>query len=284
MKVFDRLDFTSAVLRRFVRHRGLLLAGAIAYYLLLSAIPLTILVFVGLSQFVGREEVMRILSVQLELVLAAGAEPVLETVSGAFDAPGTLGGVGLVVMLVLSGAVFRVLEEAMRVVFEIGPETDRTRRWLAVAKPVALISVVLLGLLFLTLGASFLQAAVITPDAHRETIDRILLWLLYVASFFGQVLLFAAIYKILPAVKIPIHLALQGGLVAALAWEACRAALTWYFEALSLVNVVYGSFATVVVLLFGFELVAIILLLGAEVIAEAKARRAAEKASKEVAA
>src|SRR5690554_4184467 len=167
MKVFDRLDFTSAVLRRFVRHRGLLLAGAIAYYLLLSAIPLTILVFVGLSQFVGREEVMRILSVQLELVLAAGAEPVLETVSGAFDAPGTLGGVGLVVMLVLSGAVFRVLEEAMRVVFEIGPETDRSRRWLAVAKPVALISVVLLGLLFLTLGASFLQAAVITPDAHR---------------------------------------------------------------------------------------------------------------------
>lgn len=163
----------------------------------------------------------------------------------------------------------------MRIVFEVERPERKGRRWHIVLKPVALISVVLFGLLALTLGASIVQTVMgsswVSPERAEET-GRFLLWLLYVASFFGQVLLFAAIYKILPPVKVPVHLALQGGLVAALAWEACRALLTWYFEVLSIVNVVYGSLATAVVLLFGFELVAIILLLGAEVIAEARSR------------
>jgi membrane protein len=272
-----RLDFASAVMRRFVRHRGLMLAGAIAYYLLLSMLPLSILVFVGLSQFVGPDEVVRILAVQLELVLAGGAEPILETVRAAFEARAAIGGVGVVVIVFVSGAVFRVLEEAMRIVFDVEHVERRRQRWLAVLKPIALISVVLFGLLILTLGASVVQA-ISSPafDSGETSADkaRVLLWLLYMASFIGQVLLFAAVYKILPPVKIPVQLALFGGLIAALAWEACRALLTWYFEVLSLVNVVYGSLATAVVLLFGFELVAIILLVGAEVIAEASAREA----------
>jgi membrane protein len=273
MRPFERrLDFASAVLKRFVRHRGLLLAGAIAYYLLLSMLPLTILVFVGLSQFVGQDEVIRILSVQLELVLAAGAEPILDTVRSAFEARRAIGGLGVVIILLVSGAVFRVLEETMRIIFDVEQIDRRGQRWLAILKPVALISVVLFGLLILTLGASVVQAIARDGGDGAAENGRVLLWLLYVASFFGQVLLFAAIYKILPPVKIPYPLALYGGFVAALAWEACRALLTWYFEVLSLVNVVYGSLATAVILLFGFELVAVILLLGAEVIAEAKAR------------
>jgi uncharacterized BrkB/YihY/UPF0761 family membrane protein len=51
-------------------------------------------------------------------------------------------------------------------------------------------------------------------------------------------------------------------------WEAARSILAWYFANLSLVEVIYGSLATVVVLLLGLEVAAIIVLIGAEVIAE----------------
>jgi uncharacterized BrkB/YihY/UPF0761 family membrane protein len=44
--------------------------------------------------------------------------------------------------------------------------------------------------------------------------------------------------------------------------------LVWYYSVLSMVNLIYGSFATAVVALFSIEAVALILLFGAQVIAE----------------
>jgi len=44
--------------------------------------------------------------------------------------------------------------------------------------------------------------------------------------------------------------------------------LVWYYADLSMVNLIYGSIATVVVALLSVEAVALILLLGAQVIAE----------------
>ncbi len=75
-------------------------------------------------------------------------------------------------------------------------------------------------------------------------------------------------YWVLPVVNVKFRRAVVGGVVAAVLWEAARSALAWYFANLSLVEVIYGSLATVVVLLLGLEVAAIIVLIGAEVIAE----------------
>ena len=58
------------------------------------------------------------------------------------------------------------------------------------------------------------------------------------------------------------------GASATVLWEITRHILAWYFTSLSYVNVVYGSFATVIVILLSLETGAVILLLGAQVIAE----------------
>ena len=44
--------------------------------------------------------------------------------------------------------------------------------------------------------------------------------------------------------------------------------LVWYFTTLSFVSIIYGSLATIIIILLSFEFAAIILLLGAQVIAE----------------
>jgi uncharacterized BrkB/YihY/UPF0761 family membrane protein len=62
--------------------------------------------------------------------------------------------------------------------------------------------------------------------------------------------------------------ALIGGITATLLWELTRHFLLWYFSTLSLVNIVYGAFASVIIILLSLEAAAIILLLGAQVIAE----------------
>ncbi len=92
--------------------------------------------------------------------------------------------------------------------------------------------------------------------------------LLNLFSFIGVFLLFSAIYKVLPVVKIALKRALIGGFVAALLWEGVRFLLMFYFLNVSLVNVVYGSLATLIVVLLTLEVGAMIVLLGAQVIAE----------------
>jgi membrane protein len=59
-----------------------------------------------------------------------------------------------------------------------------------------------------------------------------------------------------------------GGMTATILWEITRSILVWYYAHLSLVNLIYGSIATVVVALLSVEAVALIILLGAQVIAE----------------
>jgi len=61
--------------------------------------------------------------------------------------------------------------------------------------------------------------------------------------------------------------ALIGGLTATLLWELTRHFLIWYFSTLSLVNIIYVSFSSAIVILLSCEAAAIILLLGAQVIA-----------------
>jgi membrane protein len=69
-------------------------------------------------------------------------------------------------------------------------------------------------------------------------------------------------------VRITFRHALIGGITATILWEITRRVLVWYYAVISMVNLIYGSLATVVVALLSIEVIALILLLGAQVIAE----------------
>ena len=66
----------------------------------------------------------------------------------------------------------------------------------------------------------------------------------------------------MPAVRTTFRHALIGGVTATILWEITRHALVWYYSTLSMVNVIYGSFATAVVALLITEAAAVIVLLG----------------------
>ncbi|MCK4675571.1 MAG: YihY/virulence factor BrkB family protein, partial [Gammaproteobacteria bacterium] len=87
-------------------------------------------------------------------------------------------------------------------------------------------------------------------------------------GIFGEVLLLTSLYLVMPMGKLSLRHALIGGISATFLWEITRHILVWYFSTLSLVNVIYGAFATVIIILLTLEAGAIILLLGAQVIAE----------------
>jgi YihY family inner membrane protein len=92
--------------------------------------------------------------------------------------------------------------------------------------------------------------------------------LLYVLGVTGEILLLTSLYLVMPVGGLSLRHALIGGVTAAVLWEITRHILVWYFSTLSLVNVIYGTFATAIIILLSLEAAAVILLFGAQVIAE----------------
>lgn len=108
----------------------------------------------------------------------------------------------------------------------------------------------------------------VTLLGHVWSLDSTGVVLLYLLGIVGEILLLTSLYLVMPVGRLALSHALIGGVTAALLWEITRHILVWYFATLSLINVIYGSFATTIVILLSVEAAAIIVLFGAQVIAE----------------
>lgn len=266
------MRFMWRVLTAFLRNRGILLAGGVGYNILLSIVPLFALLVVLLARVVDETHLLEVLRVQAQHLAPAHAEVLLEAVRALLDTRDVIGILGFPVLLLFSSFVFRMLEDALAIIFH-APDTHHHGRsaWVSVLLPYAFMVVLGAGLLALTLLvslASALNALWLALFGRELPMAGLSGPVLNLASFLGVFALFSAIYKVLPVVRVALRRAVIGGLVAALLWEGVRLLLVYYFANISFVNAVYGSLATLIVLLLSLEVGAIILLLGAQVIAE----------------
>jgi membrane protein len=269
-KLLALLRFIGRVLDEFRRNQGLLLSGAIAYYTLLSMLPLMALLLVVLSTLLPEDQLLIAVSAHLELILPTQTEAVLAQVKSFLAHRQVVGWFGFVVLLFFSSMAFTALENAMSVIFHRrGP----VRRHF-------LISAIIPYLFILVLGGGLLLVTFISGALQAYESEELVLFglhvslggvsrsMLYVSGLLGLVVMMTALYLVMPVGKISPRHALVGGLVAALLWESARHILVWYFSALSLASVIYGSLATAILALISFDIAGVILLLGAQVIAE----------------
>lgn len=266
------LHFLWRTLCAFLRNRGILLAGGVGYNILLSIVPLFALLVVLLARVVDETHLLDVLSIQARHLAPAHAEVLLEAVRTLLESRDVIGFLGFPVLLLFSSFAFRMLEDSLAIIFHT-PDTHHPRRsaWVSVLLPYAFMLVLGAGLLALTLLVSVvssINALWLTLFERELPLAGLSEPVLNLTSFLGVFLLFSAIYKVLPVVQVALRRAVVGGFVAALMWEGVRLLLVFYFANISLVNAVYGSLATLVVLLLSLEVGAIILLFGAQVIAE----------------
>ena len=258
------------VLVTFMHNKGLLLAGAVAYYSLLSILPLLILLVLLLSHFLPEDQLLSTLSRYLDLVAPSQAVPLVQELT-KFVRHREITSLAMAATLLFSSSLaFAVLERSIAIIFHHRVRSH-SRHWLATAIiPYAYILVLGGGLLLVTLASGALEtlgAHDIDILGHPQSMLRISGALLYAVGLAGEILLVSSIYMVMPVGRITWRQALIGGMTAGLLWEVTRHALVWFFTTLSKINVLYGSFATVISLLLGFELAATVLLLGAQVIA-----------------
>jgi membrane protein len=263
--------FLLQVVAGFRANQGLLLAGAVAYYTLLSIVPMFALILVGLSQFVDKSVLLETTRVYMELLTPGESDALMHQIGVFLDNWKVVGVVGLAILLFFSSLAFTVLENAMSVIFFHRVAIKRRHFLVSAVLPYAFILLLALGLFIVSAGSGALQSAdrwSVAVLGHRYTLGGLSATLVYIFGVAGEVLLLTSLYMVMPVGRLALRHALIGGVTATALWEIMRHVLVWYFSTLSLVNVIYGSFATAVVILLSFEAAAIILLLGAQVIAE----------------
>ncbi len=263
--------FAARVLRDFfLRNHGLLLTGAVAHSMILSLIPLSAVLIAAFSNFFDQGLLMDTLTSEVSLI-APGFAPVLtEAMEGFLRNRQLVGGVGLLFLISLSSVAFRVLEDAIAIIFHRPLPTLKRKFWLSALMPYLFVLIVAAGLILITSANALIDArsrAAISIPGLDPLLEHNLGTILYVIGVLGQILLFTLFYKIMPVARISFKTALAGGVTAALLWELVRHLVVAYFTRISIVNVLYGSMATIVIVLLTMEAVALILLLGAQVIA-----------------
>lgn len=265
------LAFTLQVLKGFRANQGLLLAGAVAYYALLSIVPFLMLVVVVLSHFMDPVELLATLQRYLEWLLPGQSGAIVEEVSNFLNERGLITGVLAITMLFFSSLAFTVLENAMSVIFIHRVAIRRRHFFVSAILPYCYILALGIGVMLVTLVAGTLQVMgeeQVNFLGWHWSLGGVSGVLLYMLGLFGEILVLTSIYLVMPVGRLSTSHALVGGVTAALLWEAARHVLVWYFSTLSQVNIVYGSMTTAIVVMFSLEIGATLLLLGAQVISE----------------
>jgi YihY family inner membrane protein len=266
------IRFASRVLRDFFLHNhGLLLTAAVAYNMMLSLIPLSALLMVAASHFFDQATLLETIRREVSLIVPGFAPILSEAVLGFLRTRGVIGWTGLISLLVFSSLAFRVMEDAIAIIFHRPLPALKRKFWVSALMPYLFILIVAGGLIVITTVNAVIDAqgqkihGFLGTDALlHQHLGRFI----YLTGVLGLVLLFTLFYKIMPVAKISFRRALAGGLTATILWEIVRHLLVFYYTNISAVNVLYGSMATIIIVLLTLEAVALILLLGAQVIAD----------------
>ncbi len=244
------------------------LAAALAYYTAFSLAPLLVVIISIAGLIYGKEAVQGQVQYQIQGAVGAQAAGAIQDMLANFNHPssGILATALGVVTLVLGAAgLFGQLQDALNTIWEVAPKPGQGI--LAMLRQRFLSFTMVLGVCFVLLVSLVLSAVVSALGnviaVHIPQQETVLQIVNIVISFGVITLLFAAIYKVLPDVKISWRDVWMGAAVTALLFTIGKFALGLYLGNSSVASG-YGAAGSFVLLLLWIYYSAQILLFGAE--------------------
>jgi membrane protein len=245
-------------------HLGLT-AGSLTFTTLIALVPLftvMLAVFTAFPMFSSFQGALEKYLVQ-SLVPDTIARPVLRSLTQFAGKARSVGGVGVVVLGVMALTTMLTIDRTLNSIW-------RVRRPRPIAQRV-LIYWAALTLGPLIIGVS-LTLASYALSASRGLVDAMpggLSVLLDALEFLLLALVMAGLFHYVPNTWVRWRHALSGGLFVAIAFEGAKSGLAWYLKTVANFSAVYGTFATLPILMLWIYLGWVIVLLGAVVAAYA---------------
>jgi membrane protein len=246
-----------------------LLAAALAYYTVFSIAPLLIIAIAIAGAFFGEDAARGEIIGQIQgLVGQQGAEAIQSMLQNT-QQPSANSGLatifGVVTLLIGATGVFGQLQDALNIIWDVKPKPGVGLKVFFLSRLLSFAMVLVIGFLLLV---SLLLSAILAAISHYfgdliPSFQFVGQLLNFTLSFVVITLLFAAIYKVLPDVKVPWQNLWLGAIVTALLFNAGKSLIGLYLGN-SAVSSTYGAAGSLVVILIWIFYSAQILLLGAE--------------------
>jgi membrane protein len=263
--------------RRFGRDQCPAFAAALAFFSILSLVPIMLVALAALA-FVyhnPHEAMTRLQSLLGNMLPGATAQGELrhllveranveQSVTTLIQTRGIAGAVGLLSLLWASIQLFINAAPAMNAAYEV----QETRGWIKL-RLVALGLFVASGVLFLlsllpSAAPTFiagLHVSWLGTPGHVPWYINMGTWLVALAI---NITMFALIYKFLPNARTTWREAFVGGAITGVLWELAKRGFAYYLANFASYNKVYGALAGLMILILWIYYTAMILLLGAE--------------------
>ena len=240
--------------RVFVEGECPLRAASLAYHLLLSLFPLLLfLIFVG-SNLLSAQGTRRALDNYLNEVIPAIADNIRMVLDQTIQVRGAVGLIGGVLLIWSASAVFISLSTTLNVLWNATPRPFWRRRILA------MVTVLIIGSLFIF--SIWMTTLVSWP--WSGTLTPFWLWVSRGFDLGMTVILLGLMYRSLPNRIVPWRAAFAGAFLGGLLWQIGKVLFDWFMSSgIPNYGLVYGSLATVVILMLWIYLSGLIILIGA---------------------
>ncbi len=278
------LSTSGKTAKGFYRDDCHIMAAAIAFYAILSLLPflLLLLSIAGFvlnniaHQYASQQELFSHISSYVRAVVPFLGDDVMQRLAGAVSNRSTYGITGLIILFITAGLVFRTLELAFARVFK-----TKQHRSMVVSQLLIVVFVLALGLLFLAvhyfgiLSSTFYSARDASFSQRWDKFLSAHVVLRIMATVVTATTVFVILLKYFSKERVGIRYALAGGLLFSLFWMLAIKVFGYYLTHVARFSLLYGSLATMAIIVVWIFYSACILLLCAEFTKVLQFRKAA---------
>ncbi|MCL5022633.1 MAG: YihY/virulence factor BrkB family protein [Nitrospirae bacterium] len=250
----------------FFRDGGPLLAGAVAYFFLMSFIPFSLMLVAIFGYFLGESGgFYHFFSARLAMFFPAAVPEITKQLTSLISYR-KIGIVTFVIYAYFSYQFYMALEEATRVIFRQKKRQPLLTSVVSSFLIVTLIAALIVMSFAATSAVRMLQSLLeVFPSLKISGITAS--FVQFVIPVFLVLFITTALYKFLPLKKVLLSHAFGGGLFTAVFLEVARHPFTLYVvTAAGRYGAIYGSLSTFVILLLWVFYSSTIFLVGAEIV------------------
>lgn len=250
-------------LKSFFQDDCLYLAASIAYFLMVSLVPLSILI-VALFGYIlgGNQELYHFLLSKLTGFFPSATAGITTEIRNLIRYRG-ISVITLAIYGFLALQLFYSVERAMDIIFKV---PKKRHFLLSLFWAVFIVTLVILfwfmSFTVSSFASVFRQNPVQLFGVGLSTKAGILLR--YVAPFLVLLFTFSTVYKIVPHAKVGTRDAFAGGLLFTVLWEIAKHIFTFAVRNVSYIGTIYGSLTAFILFLLWMYYLSCIFLLGGE--------------------
>lgn len=237
-------------------------AAALSYYALFSLFPLTLLLAIFITWLVSPVVAQAQIGQGLSFFLPTETVALIqENVLRSIEQESGFTLIALIGLIWSATGLFSNLTSALEEIFRAPSGRGLLRnRLMAVFMPLALLT--LIALSFVTSGILRVLWTVFGSSPNPWLSIGILF-----LPFSVNMLMFILLFRYVPNKRVYWEVIWPSAVLGAFGWEIAKAIFGWYLTSFGNYSVVYGSIATVIILLLSTYLTASVLLLSAEICA-----------------